>query len=89
MTKHINRIFVALETTTSDQEVRLLTAEENIQGTLAKYYKGIHFQFSILIKFLTIFLELQLTDVNHDTRISALEENGGGGGSQNSLSNLL
>ena len=26
---------------------------------------------------------LQITDVNHDARISALEENGGGGGSQN------
>ena len=27
---------------------------------------------------------LQVTDVNHDARISALEENGGSGGSQNS-----
>ena len=34
----------------------------------------------IPIQFLT---GLQETDVNHDTRISALEESGGGGGSQN------
>ena len=32
---------------------------------------------------LSILLGLQATDMNHDARISALEENGGGGGSQN------
>ena len=29
-------------------------------------------------------LGLQLTDINHDARISALEENGGGGSNNNS-----
>ena len=35
--------------------------------------------------YISLFSGLQETDINHDSRISALEENGGGGGeSQNS-----
>ena len=34
---------------------------------------------------LIVFLGLQMTDMNHDARISALEENGSSGGCQNGL----
>ena len=73
----------------ADLEVRLTAAEENIQGV---NFKGFIFylttalkEFKITCNHILVHLSLtglQMTDVDFDERITALEENGGDG-SQN------
>ena len=61
------------------QETRLTAAEENIQGaecSCQNYFildlkKGV-------ITAISLFLGLQMTDVELDARVTVLEENGGG-----------
>ena len=72
-------IILDLEGTVDGQETRLRAAEENIQGAecLCQNYfiwdlkKGV-------ITAISLFLGLQMTDVELDARVTALEENGGG-----------
>ena len=75
----------------ADLEVRVAAAEENIQSEkcyACVYAKSVpisHLKemkektMFIVISVYFLYTGLQVTDVNHDARISALEESGGGG----------
>ena len=73
-----------LEAVTSDLETRMTAVEENVQGKSKTVDKtSLEFNRNLFIKFLLAesktqiyFPGLQMTDVELDERITALEENG-------------
>ena len=80
----------------ADQETRLTAAEENIQGILRIQNRGISSFYSKLIlgigkkvKESCVHLGLQMTDVEIDERVTALEEGGGGSSPQNGRQNCV
>ena len=84
-----------LEGAVTDQETRLTAAEENIQGILTIQKRRISSFYSKLIlgtgkklKESCVYLGLQMTDVELDERVTALEEGGGGGSPQNGTNNI-
>ena len=76
-----------LDVAVADQGIRLTSAEENIQGNCS-YTKKLKKVLNCTVYILSMskqnrFLGLQMTDVELDERVTALEEGGGGGRPQN------
>ena len=65
-----------LEETVADQETRLTAAEENIQGIKRKKVKKAQIN-QLLTSILFLIVGLQMTDVELDARVTALEETDG------------
>ena len=74
----------------SDQETRLTAAEENIQGKIALHKKWLLNWQHIISVIELYFSGLQMTDVELDARVTALEEDGGNanGNGKNNMINL-
>ena len=70
-----------MEGTVTDQETRLTTVEENIKGKV--FSRKIRYLLEIdqnFTRITCIYISgLQMTDVELDARVTALEESGGGG----------